>query len=473
MKKFINKVSVLMMGCMIAFMATACHTGGDDDSTQKVTTTPKNSLRGVILDQNGATLTGATVKINNKTVNINGNTFESTGLGNGNYKVEVTKAGYKGAEETITLSTSSQVVDNEVVLVGQDVESTFYLIKEETETINLGAEGDEKSVTLETSTQDDGTGKIVGNTQDPNDASLNSEIVVTAKAPGLSASEVSTVEKQLPAGKNIQDVYFKLTNLGSLEEATSKTGKTRSLIVAGESLPENYTYFAGVKLEAPYKVDFSSIAGFFINISIDLPGDVKNAIKLFRNTGSGWTEVTSSTTGNGIAKVDNSQATRITVSLNKLETQSFAIGVQIEQDEPSISAYTFNGTPVVNTSSSAITVKNMPYTVKSHGIVLTNKTKGAMVDYLRKIIVRYYKIRAIYEAKDETRTYNFTNSNTGGYSLPVNGELYLTGFQNVTVSEFSIRNGESRFQAEEYGDVYVYPYAIVPISPIHSGGSND
>ena len=172
MKKFINKVSVLMMGCMIAFMATACHTGGDDDSTQKVTPTPKNSLRGVILDQNGATLTGATVKINNKTVNINGNTFESTGLGNGNYKVEVTKAGYKGAEETITLSTSSQVVDNEVVLVGQDVESTFYLIKEETETINLGAEGDEKSVTLETSTQDDGTGKIVGNTQDPKFVSL-------------------------------------------------------------------------------------------------------------------------------------------------------------------------------------------------------------------------------------------------------------------------------------------------------------
>ena len=41
MKKFLNKVSVLMMGCVMAMMATACHTGGDDVTTTKVTPTVK------------------------------------------------------------------------------------------------------------------------------------------------------------------------------------------------------------------------------------------------------------------------------------------------------------------------------------------------------------------------------------------------------------------------------------------------
>ena len=30
MKKFFNKFSVLALGCVMAMMATACHTGGDD-----------------------------------------------------------------------------------------------------------------------------------------------------------------------------------------------------------------------------------------------------------------------------------------------------------------------------------------------------------------------------------------------------------------------------------------------------------
>lgn len=471
MKKFLNKVSVLMMGCVMAMMATACHTGGDDVTTTKVTPTVKNSLRGIILDQDGAILTGATVKINGKTVSVTGNTFESLGLNNGSYKIEVSLAGYKSAEETITLSTSTEIIDGEAVVVGQNAENIFYLIRDERKTVNFGLAGDEETVTLETSTQDDGTGKIVGNTQEPENESLNTEIVVTASVPGMDADQVKKVEEQLPAGIDIQSLSFLLTNLGSLNDATKKNA-TRTLIVAGEALPNNYTFFAGVQLVPTYTIDFSSIPGFTFSINIDLPGDVKDAIKLYRNMGSGWTEVTKETTGNGITSVDFSKESRITVNLNKLEFQSFAIGVQIDQTDESADVYPFTTEARVNNTSSPMLIKSLPYTAKTPGIVLTNLTTGAMVDYLRKIILRYYRIRAIYEAKDEDRVYDFTTNNSSGYSLPAGGELYLTGYQNVKTSVFSIINGTSSFKAEQYGDMFVYPYALIP-TPVHSGGSND
>lgn len=470
MKKFFNKFSVLALGCVMAMMATACHTGGDDgDSTSKVTPAVKNTLRGTIVDQDGAALMGATIKLNGKSVVVNGNTFEATGLKNGNYVVQVTATGYKKAEETVTLSTSTKVVEGETVVVGQDVTTVIYLTKDEKRTVNFGVGGDSESIVLETSKQNDGTGHIVGNTQDPNNQSLNSEIVVTATVPAMSSSEVKTFEDLLPAGMKIDDFYFNLTNLGSLDEATT----TRSVVVAGDALPGNFTFFTGMSLIPIVPIDFSALApAFTINIAIALPGDVKNVIKLYRNTGSGWNEITSSTKGNGISSVDFSASNMIVVKLSKLETMSFALGVQIDQSNPTTSMETFVSGPRVNSGVSPIVVKDLSYYVKTPGLVLTNLTQGAMVDYLRKIVLRYYSLQIIDEAKDVTLYYDFTTNGTGGYSLPANGQLFLAGFQEVTSSVYSVVNGTSSFRADEYGDVAVYPYAIIP-TPVHGGGSND
>ncbi len=306
----------------------------------------------------------------------------------------------------------------------------------------------------------------MGNTQDPTDATLNSEIVVTATVPGLSADEVKIVEDQLPKGVTIEDVSFTLSNLTSLDDAVA----TRSIVIAGDALPGNYTFFTGVDMEVLFPVDFSAIPGFSVTIDIDLPGDVKNAIKLFRNTGAGWTEVTATTTGNGIVSTDFSNSNRITVKVNILQNQSFAIGAQLDQSSQTVSSYPFVNGPVLNTTNAAMSVSEMNYTAKSAGVVLTNLTKGAMVDYLRKVVMRYYRIRAINEAQDETRTYVFKPT----YSLAAGGQLYIAGFQSVNISTFSIINGTSSFKAEEYGDVFAYPYAIVPTTaPTHGGGSND
>ena len=469
MKKFFNKVSVLALGCVMAMMATACHTGGDDDSTSKVTPAVKNTLRGTIVDQDGAALMGAAIKVNGKSVVVNGNTFEATGLKNGNYVIQVSATGYKKAEKTVTLSTSTKVVEGETVVVGQDVATVIYLTKDEKRTVNFGVGGDSESIVLETSKQNDGTGHVVGNTQDPNNQSLNSEISVEATVPAMTSSQIETFESLLPAGLKIEDFNFSMTNLASLDEATT----TRSVVVAGDALPGNFTFFTGSTLIPLVPIDFSALAPLFtIDITFVLPGDVKNVIKLYRNTGNGWNELTSSTTGNGISSVDFSASNKIVVKLSKLETMSFALGIQIDQSNPTTNMETFVSGPRVNSGVSPIVVKDLSYVVKAPGLVLTNLTQGAMVDYLRKIVLRYYTLQAMDTPKDETRYYDFTTNGTGGYSLPADGQLFLAGFQEVTSSIYSVVNGTSSFRADEYGDVFVYPYAIIP-TPVHGGGSND
>ena len=469
MKKFFNKFSVLALGCVMAMMATACHTGGDDgDSTSKVTPAVKNTLRGTIVDQDGAALMGATIKLNGKSVVVNGNTFEATGLKNGNYVVQVTATGYKKAEETVTLSTSTKVVEGETVVVGQDVATVIYLTKDEKRTVNFGVGGDSESIVLETSKQNDGTGHIVGNTQDPNNQSLNSEIVVTATVPAMSSSEVKTFEDLLPAGMSIDDFNFTMTNLASTEEAT-----TRSVIIAGDALPNNFTFFTGLQLIPVVPIDFGPMApAFTIDVTITLPGDVKNVVKLYRNIGNGWTEITSSTTGNGISSVDFSASNKIVVKLSKLQNMAFALGVQIDQTTPTTSYESFTSGPRVNSSSAPIVVKDLSYVAKSPGLVLTNITNGSMVDYLRKLVLKYYGLQTVNEVKEVTLYYDFSTNGTGGYSLAANGQLFLAGFQVLTSSVFSVVNGTSSFKAEEYGEVFVYPYAIIP-TPVHGGGSND
>lgn len=469
MKQFFNKVSVLALGFAMAFVATACHTGSGDEEipTTKIAPVVKNAIRGTILDQDGDNLAGATVKINGKSIAVNGNTFDATGLNNGTYKIEVTRNGYKKVEKSVSVSTSTQVIDGESVVVGQDVAKVFYLFKDETRTFKIGY-SETESIVLETSRQDDGTGKIVGNTRDPQNASLNTQIVATATTPTLTAEQVKELEKQLPAGKTINDVYFTLTNLTSLEEANI----TRTIIVAGEALPGNYTFFTGINIGVPFSFGFGD-DDLTTDFTFTLPDDVKDCVKLFRNYGSGWSEVTSSTTGHGIKSVDFSSPNRITIKMSTMEAQALALGTQIDQTTPTYSMLPFTSGPRVNPSASPLIIKDLSYVVKKAGIILTNRTSDAMIDYLRKIILRYYNLRAVDEAQDETRYYDFTDGGTrAGFSLAGGGQLFLVGFQTVTTSIISVVNGNSSFQVDEYGDVIVYPYAIVP-TPSHGGGSND
>ena len=471
MKHFFSKASVMLIVFALAVVATSCNSYSDEQqTTTKETITVKNTLRGVILDQNGAALTGATVTINGKSVAVTGNTFGPLVYNDGTYTVVAKAAGYKDSEpKDVALAKQTQLVDGELALVGQDVECVIYMYKEETKTVNIGSTADSQTVTIETSTQDDGTGNTVGNTQDPTDVTLNSEITVTGEVPALDATQVSAVETQLPSGTTIDDVSFTLTNLTSLAEA--RRGATRSIIVAGEALPDNFTFFTGVKLTTTQKVNFSSL-GITVDVTIELPKDVKDVVKLYRlvGTASTWTEVTASTTGNGIAVADFSGNDKIVIKLNVLENQSFALGAQIDQSETASSTEAIVASPVVNNGATPVAVANIDYKAKEKGVVLKNLTKGSMVDYLRKMVLRYYGIRSIYEAKETTFTYNFTPA----YSLAANGQLYLAGFQNVETSVFKIANGTSSFQAQEYGDVFVYPYAIVPEVPNqHGGGSND
>lgn len=468
MKKFFCKASAMLMVATLAVVSVSCNSYEDEQPTTKESVAVKNSLRGVVLDQDGAVLTDASVTINGRSVAVTGNTFESLGLSDGTYTVVVKKAGYKDSEpKVVTLASSTQVVDGESVVVGQDATCVIYLFKEESATVKIGLAGDEETITIETSTQDDGTGAIVGNTQDPTDASLNTEITVTAETPAVTSTDLAGITSQLPAGFSLDNLSFKLTNMASLREA-----RTKAIIIAGESLPGNYTFFTGCNLEtnAPVPVDFSGIAGFAIDVTLSLPQDVKSAVKLYRNVGASteWKELTSASTGEGIVSVDFSASNKIVVKLNILENQSFALGVQIDQSETTTTAEAITATPVVNNSASTINVPTMNYTAKSRGVVLKNLTQGSMVDYLRKVVLRYYSIRAIYEAKSETFAYPVA------YKLVPNGTLYLAGFQNVETSVFKIANGTSSFQAQEYGDVMAYPYAIVPDVPVqHGGGSND
>jgi hypothetical protein len=466
MKQFFSKASVVLMVFALAVVATSCNSYDDEQTATKTETiTVKNSLRGVILDQNGAALTGATVTINGKSATVTGNTFESLGLNDGTYKVVAKCPSYKDGTESVTLATSTQTVEGETVVVGQDAVCVIYLTKEETKTVQIGSTSDTQTVVLETSQQDDGTGTIVPTTQE--DTSASSEISVTANVPGLNATQVADVEKQLPAGLTISDLKFNLINLASLAEAA-----TRQTIVAGDALPGNYTFITGVTVQTEHKVDFSAM-GVTIDIAINLPGDVKNAIKLFRyvDATTGWTEVTAATTGAGIAVTNWGAADKIVVSLNVLETQSYAIGALIDQSEETTSTEAIEATPVVNNSATAMSVPSMNYTAKSRGVVLTNLTQGAMVDYLRKVVLRYYSIKAIKEAKDEVYTYTFKPK---AYTLAVDGQLFLSGFQTKKESVFKISNGTSSFKVAEFGDVFVYPYAVVPdVTREHGGGSND
>jgi len=479
MKKINKGAAVLALGCLVAVTMSSCHSGDGEVNIINQTVINQravtNSLKGIILDQDGAPVYGAVVKINNKDYSpVSGsNEFEAAALSDGTYAIQVTKASYSEGATTVSLKSTTKTVDGAAALVGENKEVTIYLIREVTsEPVKLGASGETETISIETSTQDDGTGNIVGNTQDPTDQTLDSEVTVTVETPGLNAENLTAAQSQLNnSGASVADFEMRLTNLTSIA-----VQKTRAITVIGESFgSDKYSFFTGVQLTTNAVLDFTKIsADLYSPISIKVPdANTKNAVKLYRRKAvtDNWKEVTASTVGDGIKNVDfTSKDNEIIVNLNVLETQQLALGLLIDKEDLDGEILPINEGPLVNSQNTTQSIKTMDYSILS-GVVIDNVVSTFLVDYLRKVVLRHLALRAVYEASQVNRTYEFSPL----YQLPSKGELYLTGYQKVDNMVFSVVNGSASFKATIYGDAVLYPYHIAPVevTPTHIGGGND
>lgn len=485
MKRMIRKTAVLSLGMTAIFALASCECDcelnrGGKDNTEVVTVNGKNTLSGVILDENGAVLTGVTITVNGQKVTVTGNSFEMTGLDDGTYEIVVKKDGYKDYVTKVTLSSTTQTVEGKTAKAGQDEKLTLYLIKELEMLFQLGGTAQEQEIVLENSRQDDGTGNIVSNTQDPSNDALYSEVTATCELPGLTADQLTTVGEQLASqGIDLSKFSFSITNVASLAEVEDASGAraTRAIVTPGDVLPGNYTLFTGVQIVDPAVVDFTFIPNYTVDLTFDLPdNNVKGAIKLFRyvnsNATAGWTEATSATTGGGVLAIDFTQDKKIVVKLNVLEPQAFVLGIQVDRTFNNTTSGEIVYTPVTNNTSSAMVVRSMNYQART-GLILKNNTQGPLTDYLRKMVLRFYQITAVKEPQLVTYTYRVTPP----YSLPATGLLHLSASQQVSDETFSVLNGTSSFTAQRFGSVYVVHYAVVPqgtpVVPTHNGGSND
>ena len=467
MKNFFRRATILTLGMGLALTFTACHHPSDEDNTQIVVGNVTNTLRGLIFDQDGAALSGATVTINGNSTAVTGNEFgPRTGLADGTYTVVVKKDGYKDVVKDVTLAATIENGQK----YGQDAVESFYLIKEETKSFGIKQAGDRDKITLETSRQDDGTGTIVGNTQDAKNESLNSTIDVEAVLPSISAQNYEDLENSVKASDASFDLSaytLTLTNLTSLDGVVSSSRGTRGIVVLGDELPGNYSFFTGASLVSPVVIDLSVVPDYYVTMTFSMPDDLKGAIKLYRSVGgSAWEEVTASTTGKGIKNVDWSKTGIISINLNKLESQSFAFGLQIDRTVDAPVNTPLTTVAFENTSATSTTVKNMNYQA-NEGVVLQNDASGSAVDYLRKVVLRHYGLRAVVNPA-KTKTYEFNPA----YSLPANSTLYVAGLQTEQTCTYSIVGGTSKFTAKEYSS-YAYHYAVVPEVVItHEGGGS-
>ena len=124
MKNFFRRATILTLGMGLALTFTACHHPGDEDNTQIVVGNVTNTLRGLIFDQDGAALSGATVTINGNSTAVTGNEFgPRTGLADGTYTVVVKKNGYKDVVKDVTLAATIENGQK----YGQDAVESFYL----------------------------------------------------------------------------------------------------------------------------------------------------------------------------------------------------------------------------------------------------------------------------------------------------------------------------------------------------------
>ena len=467
MKKFFSKALLIVFGLGVAATFTACHHDSSSSAPEQETkVAPKNSISGVILKADGTVLNGARVTINNQNVAVTGNEFAQEGLSNGSYEVVVTCNGYKEAVETVDLATSVQTVDGESVEVGQNVVKVFYLaenVQSTAQTIGSASTSDQITIEYTGSKDDDGN--------DINDTEEN--VAAQSELPEVTGTDYADIDQQIKDQSNgeedITDYQVYLTNITSLEDAKAVARANRiaasRVTRATTAMPNNNELLVGVAVNAgPYKITLPGSVTF--DITLALPDDVKAAVSLFRTkTGDSWSPLV---TGDGIAAIDLNQPGKIVIKLNVIETQSFALGVIVNEVAGTVEYEDIVAQPIQNTTASSRTVTTMPYTIKN-GVVLSTSTQGSLTDFLRKIVLRKYGIRAVTAAKNVTKTYRFTPA----YSMHPYGVLYLQGFQTVTNMSYSVANSSASFTTREYGDAFVYPYEIwTEIEVDHTGGSN-
>ena len=99
------------------------------------------------------------------------------------------------------------------------------------------------------------------------------------------------------------------------------------------------------------------------------------AVVLFRTiTGDSWSPLT---IGNGVVDVDRKQDNKIVIKLNILQTQSFAVGVKINETAGAVEYENITAEPIENTTSSVRSISTMPYIAKD-GVVLANTIEGSL-----------------------------------------------------------------------------------------------
>jgi len=493
MKKLIKSAAILAFGFGMAVSFSSCHNGSGDSSTVERTTQikPKHSIAIVVLDGEGKALNDATVTFmrtgsNPSIATLTGtNTRSYTNLDDGQYTIVVTKNGYKEGSEVFTLAVKNQTVDGKTVPVGQNIEQTFYLIKEEsTNKMKLGGSAQlSDEITIETTKQDDGTGTIVNTTDENNQGAEAQTITVSFETPEIvgdkddESTDLGYINKQIKdqsaaqgEDNDVDDFEVYLTNVTSLEDAKAvarinRVATARNATRATTALPGGYELLAGVGVNALY-YNITLPGTSLYPVIIKLPdNDCKNAIRLYRYiTGDNWVPMTAT---DGIASIDLSQDKKVVIYMSRIQTQSFAVGVKINEStelnyEPVV------GSEVENPNGSAMAVSSMTYTAKN-GVVLYNIVNSSLTDFLRKIVLRKYGTRVVRTPEEVQKTYTFTPA----YQLPAYGTLYLVGVQEVKTVNYTIENATAAFRSTEYGNSMLNPYAVYPL-PIdeHTGGSN-
>jgi hypothetical protein len=526
MKSLFRNVSAFAFALLVAGVATSCHRGYDAVEEGGVTPTPTptkevtepivkgnptHTLRGVVLNGNGEKLDGAIYTITRKgamvaTGTAVSNTFEASNLVDGDYAVVVSKTGYKNADRSLTLKVETQKLeDGTTAKFGQSVEAVFYLTEEKKgNELSFGAEGSDKII-LETTKQDNGSGNVVTTTDeslDGSDVANEGLIEVTAtidavadgKNSGKTKTDETTGDEVLMTdyevleealadqGVDIDDFSFFLTGISSLEDAADVASDngiaSRALTRANTTLPGDYEILAGMAVNAgTVDVDFAALnLPQRMTIEFSLPdNDCKKAVTLYRTfKGDTWTPL--SLTGGALptdVTIDMTQDKKVVVTLSRLRTQSFALGVKIVESNQGSSTEVINATPIVNNATTSLAVTSIKYNAKA-GSVLKNEYNGALTDFLRKIVMKKYSLRAVEDPNVE-KEYVFNPV----YQLPAGGTLFLTGWQNYSSFMYSIRNSNAAFSVIDYQAEFVYPYATyaspeVPEEPIetHSGGSS-
>ncbi|MBR1485610.1 MAG: carboxypeptidase regulatory-like domain-containing protein [Prevotella sp.] len=481
MKKNLNKALLLTLGLGLAVSLTSCHSGSDESVpviTQDIT--PTHSIRGTILDGNGAALNGASVVLSRqgtastRQVTVSGNHFEVAGLADGTWDVVVTKNGYNTLTESVSLAVTTMEIEGKNSRVGQNVDQVFYLFEEvKSNAIKLGEQtSSSDEIVIETTTQDDGTGNVVNTTDPAGDQATAGTISVEAETPAISGEDYDNVADQLKAqGGSIEDFSMFLVNINSLEDAKkladdNNMAGSRVLTRATTAMPGGQELLAGVGIDAgPYVIELTGDNVF--ELTITLPDEnVKGATTLFRTiTGDSWTPLT---TGNGILGIDRSQPGKIIIRMSTIQTQSIALGMRITETNGNTEYEPVEPQTIVNNGTAARSISSMDYVVKE-GVVLQNTVQGPLTDFLRKLVLRLYGTRAVSEAAPVTKTYSFTPA----FSLPVGGTLNLLGTQRVLNKNYSVANGSAAFNAREYSNAYVYTYATYPETEnTHVGGGN-